>query len=84
MKKRYAIVSVDDKCPPMLERKLKVCRTENNCFNGKCPYENIYGDTKEQLIRKVEQVLKRSWLSEDIQPFREVATEIVEFLGIKD
>ena len=59
MKKRYAIVSVDDKCPPMLERKLKVCRTENNCFS----------DTFKNTLH----------LS-----YKELAKEIVEFLGIKD
>lgn len=80
--KRYAIVRVDDKCPPMLERKLKVCSTENNCFNGKCPYENIYGDTKEQLIMKIAQALEQNCFK--CSGFVHLTRKIVEFLGVEE
>lgn len=76
-KNRYAIVRVE--CPSKNEIDAQfVCYpNDNNCSGCR------YGDTKEQLINKVEQVLKRSWLNEENQPFKEVAEEIVEFLGVE-
>ena len=77
MKKRYAIVKVDYKCPQDLEEDIKRCVGEH-CKNCR------YGDTKEQLIRKVAQALElcmkkgyRTITSE------EYAKEIVEFLGVE-
>lgn len=82
MKKRYAIVRVDNKCP---------LNTEDNFYcseylqKDKCKKcKEIRGDTKEQLIKKVAQALElcmnkgyRTITSE------EYAKEIVEFLGVK-
>lgn len=80
MKPRYSIIRVDGLCPLKLERKL-------NCDNRLCKGCKIiqnYGDTKEQLINKITTALRRTWLNEDNQSFREVAEEIVEFLGVKE
>lgn len=85
--KRYAIVRVDDDykhiCPSAFEKvddssfcKLAI-RKGGSC--NVCPY----GDTKEQLINKITTALRRTWLNEDNQSFREVAEEIVEFLGVE-
>lgn len=100
MNKRYAIVRVDDKkegklCP--LFENEKLCNIEKNCWNCKIKYQ--YGDTKEQLIRKVAQVIfrrklklyKKIWGSDmgsierkDIyEQCLDCAKEIVEFLGIR-
>ena len=62
--KRYAIVRVDNMCPALTEEGINLCKTDKNCKN-KCPYR--YGDTKEQLIRKVAQVLLR----EELEWYRE-------------
>ena len=96
--KRYAIVSVDYKCPVMLEEKLKVCLSGHSCYHTeKCPYQ--WGDTKEQLIRKVAQAL----IIDEMERYRktpncdvnktifdheskiclEKAKFIVEFLGVE-
>lgn len=86
--KRYAIVRVDyDSCPikykvPQKHRKIK-------CFPFKCDKCGLYGDTKEQLVRKVETAIKRRIKDEYIVMFgkviktRSLAKEIVEFLGVK-
>lgn len=70
--KRYAIVRVgkDGSC------------VEEFVCSGNCNKCN-YGDTKEQLLNKIETALRRTWLNEDNQSFREVAEEIVEFLGVE-
>ena len=58
--KRYAIVRVDGKCPIHTER------LSSQEIDGmfKCSYDDCsncrYGDTKEQLIRKVATVLRRN------------------------
>lgn len=85
--KRYAIVRVDDNwCPSVFDNISMefICsnktniKSEENCKNCR------YGDTKEQLIKKVAQALElcmnkgyRTITSE------EYAKEIVEFLGVK-
>ena len=87
--KRYAIVRVDYKCPVMLEEKLKVCLSGHSCYHTeKCPYQ--WGDTKEQLIRKVAQVIRKRTdngiivrYREDSISVEELAKEIVEFLGVE-
>ena len=97
MKKRYAIVRVDNMCPAITEEGINICKTDKNCKN-KCPYR--YGDTKEQLIRKVAQVRLRQEIKEWYEVFKqkpnkkvintfwerclEHAKEIVEFLGVEE
>lgn len=84
-KQRYAIIKVE--CPPKNEIDAQfVCYpNDNNC--GGCRY----GDTKEQLVRKVAQVRFRQetqYGSKDMLKaiynmcYRQ-AKEIVEFLGVK-
>ena len=65
--KKYAIVRIDTNCPMELEKQLD--ETERDAMFGKCQDLNFnldlnmscdkcpYGDTKEQLIMKVAQVL---------------------------
>lgn len=86
---RYAIVRVDGKCVRDYE-------------DIKCPYDYtcsvckknkdekyIYGDTKEQLITKIEQIITK--YRDRIEPCEycdmldsySIAKEIVEFLGVK-
>lgn len=81
--KRYVIVRVDKFCPRDLERNYNLkCIGSLHC--DKCDLRKKYGDTKEQLIKKVAQALElcmnkgyRTITSE------EYAKEIVEFLGVK-
>lgn len=57
--KRYAIVRVDGHCPNRFEAVLNesVCKMDKNgeCYS-RCS-ESRYGDTKEQLIRKIAQAM---------------------------
>lgn len=105
-KARYAIVRVDINCPK------DVCGEEDFCFLSKgktledmCDYcdfldeKIIIGDTKEQMILKVAQVLFRRRLGlykliwggvpskQEAERYYEVclevAKEIVEFLGVR-
>lgn len=99
-KKRYAIVRVDGSCPSgtydgckvnlvCVQERKRIKVTERNCKF--C----LYGDTKEQLIRKVAQVLIKDEMKY-CQPKTEVhkriswqnnmelAKQIVEFLGVED
>ena len=88
MEKRYAIVRVDDRCPVENEEEIYLvdrvvmfpCFLDKRLSCKNCRY----GDTKEQLIRKVAQALEicmnkgyRTITSE------EFAKEIVEFLGVQ-
>lgn len=89
MNKRYAIVRVDNKCPQDLEEDIKRCVGEH-CKNCR------YGDTKEQLIRKVATVLFKKFMKTNskfkglkkIQVAKrlayKLAKEIVEFLGVEE
>lgn len=90
--KRYAIVRVDTGyCPNVFERidKHYVCvRRKNGTVNcKKCKY----GDTKEQLISKVEQIIRQPIQKGDLElkskgfkyGVRRIAKEIVEFLGVE-
>ena len=91
--KRYAIVRVDNNYGPcVLEKeKVPICKTDELCYSGKCPYR--YGDTKEQLIKKVAQAIVKRYFKNfsgskfciDImyREYLEVAKEIVEFLGVE-
>ena len=95
--KRYAIVRVDNKCPDWFEKiknsfvcKLKMAEDGFHLDCSNCRY----GDTKEQLIRKIEQGIdigmKKVFGKELDQAYynraREnhliIAKEIVEFLGV--
>ena len=90
-KKRYAIVRVDNVCPNIHDIHYKfVCENSNNFKNEKC--KNCrYGDTKEQLISKVEQIIRQPIQKGDLElkskgfkyGVRRIAKEIVEFLGVK-
>ena len=95
VKVRYSIVRVDIKCPIGIEEdiseidriKMFDCINKRQC--GDCPY----GDTKEQLVRKIAQVMlrrfKRMYKGKFItvemaeKQYLETAKEIVEFLGVK-
>lgn len=103
-KPRYAIVRVDINCPK------DVCGEEDFCFLSKgktladmCDYceflqeKRIIGDTKEQLITKVQQALFKSIFTEELQKavaieeqkriykqYRPMAKKVVEFLGVEE
>lgn len=94
MKPRYSIIRVEGLCPLKLERKL-------NCDNRLCKDCKLiknYGDTKEQLIGKVAQAIKRklkgglilrntkineTYNIQKTISTKAVAKEIVEFLGVR-
>lgn len=69
MEKRYAIVRVDNNCPEYMEEDF-VCPypdKKEECLKCK---QYRYGDTKEQWIRKVAQVLFKeelSWYAEYVE-----------------
>lgn len=81
-KQRYAIVRIDNqlRCPTNLADEFK-CPFPEGFSCVKCA--KINGDSKEQLINKITTALRRTWLNEDNQSFREVAEKIIEFLGVK-
>lgn len=78
--KRYSIVRVDDKCPIV---EVGIC-DDRMC--KACEFiKNVYGDTKEQLIKKVAQVLLREeleWYREnlDIIPKGKIDEPLVRIL----
>ena len=85
--KRYSIVRVDGECPKGFNEDI-YCKWCGNCGR-------IYGDTKEQLIKKVAQPLFKKFMT--TQKFKgvkkkivatrlayKIAKEIVEFLGVED
>lgn len=95
--KRYAIVRVDKdyylNCCPAVYEEIKndfVCsyqksKTLNslstNCKNCR------YGDTKEQLINKIETavaIMRNKMTNKEVYLDRAVATFIVEFLGVEE
>ena len=87
--KRYAIVRVDNKCPDEFEKidVQFICRNLS-CYEGKECYKNFYGDTKEQLVKKVAQALVRARIEEDENSkslsWEQIATRVVEFLGVEE
>ena len=85
MNKRYAIVRVDNKCPDLFENihSKFVCEI-NGDFGSAC--KNCrYGDTKEQLVRKIAQALKGTlWNDRKGLTYEEIAKKIVEFLGVEE
>ena len=98
MKKRYAIVRVDNTwCPNKFENvdNRFVCDSRKKNIKYVHCERCLYGDTKEQLIRKVAQVLYIDELrfciwKEDIKYLPKIyerclkkAEKIVEFLGVE-
>ena len=75
--KRYSIVRVDGECPKGFNEDI-YCKWCGNCGR-------IYGDTKEQLIRKVQTALQLCNKNrvEKCNQFYLVAEKIVEFLGVE-
>lgn len=86
--KRYAIVRVDNRCPAYIEAELNAneCKRMFKCkekyYEKDCSKVcKNYGDTKEQLIRKIAQILKIA--TNKKQTWIGLAKEIVEFLGVE-
>ena len=81
--KRYAIVRVDNKCLSDYEN-IK-CPYDYKC--AKCKFGKLknynYGDTKEQLIKKVETAIT-IWCNKGFYNKEHLARKIVEFLGVED
>lgn len=93
--KRYSIVRVDDKCPIIED--LGYC---DDVLCDDCKFKENYGDTKEQLVRKITQAL----LIDQIERYRkapncdvnqtiieheyriclEKARKIIKFLGVEE
>ena len=81
-KKKYSLVRVNGECPKGFNEDI-YCKWCGNCGR-------LYGDTKEQLVKKVAQVLRRETGSNAICiPYErtilweEIAEKIIEFLGVK-
>lgn len=87
--KRYAIVRVDNSCPAMLDD--FGCIVARNMLYCKCGEDTKnYGDTKEQLIKKIMTAFKIAIKKNKEGKFikekssnRQVAEIIVEFLGVE-
>lgn len=81
--KRYAIVRVDDTCPSGHDgcKVNLVCVQDRNNIKKKWCENCLYGDTKEQLIRKIAQILKIA--TKKKQTWTGLAQSIVEFLGVE-
>lgn len=99
--KKYAIVKVQKKCPyyEVISKKCLLdfedCRKE--CINIKGKFQ--YGDTKEQLVRKIAQVIFKTKVERYIRVWKcecseiekrdrykdslVLAKKIVEFLGVE-
>ena len=71
--KRYAIVRVEG-CN---EERLKLCPNMPTC--AFC----LYGDTKEQLEKKIITAIERAGIDYVQLSKEEIAKEIVEFLGVE-
>ena len=109
MKPKYAIVRVDDNmfCPAHFEKINNdfVCNYKAKCYDGygqqlKSPLgceKCKYGDTKEQLIAKIQQALFKFIFTEQLQKvvaieeqkriykqYRPMAEKVVEFLGVTE
>ena len=95
MDKRYAIVRADKFCPRALERNYNLkCIGSLHC--DKCDLRKKYGDTKEQMVKKIAQILFQEsphnvlYTNPDkvVNEFfyndcLKTATKIVEFLGVE-
>lgn len=89
IKKRYAIVRVDNSCPAILDD--FGCIIARNILHCKCGEDaKNYGDTKEQLIIKIKQVITRVRYAIEMGETNRIADdeglakEIVEFLGVEE
>ena len=99
IKKRYAIVRVDNRCPDFF-CKYKVMKDEKSFSCNDCNLHRKYGDTKEQFVAKVAQVLfqekikffcktfgkaflDKEWEQIYLKEALKEARKIVEFLGVK-
>lgn len=81
-KERYAIVRVDNSCPAMLDD--FGCIIARNMLHCKCGEDTKnYGDTKEQLEKKIITAIERAGIDYVQLSKEEIAKEIVEFLGVK-
>lgn len=78
--KRYAIVPLDRyNCPKYYYEWFK-CKHCGNCAE-------LWGDTKEQLIRKIAQVfsMEKIIVAKTLDEYKyKLAKEIVEFLGVEE
>lgn len=86
--KRYAIVRVDNNCPFVTEGMNHIiCEKVFNCDEfydeGHCSNKCNYGDTKEQLIRKIETAIT-IWCNKGFYNKEHLARRIVEFLGVEE
>ena len=92
-KARYSIVRVDDTCPSGHDgcKVNLVCVQDRKNIKERWCKNCLYGDTKEQLISKVEQIIRRPIQKGDLElkskgfkyGVRRIAKEIVEFLGVE-
>lgn len=94
MTKRYAIVRVDRKCPAY--ENINLCDEENTTCED-CKVNKNYGDTKEQIVRKVATAILRTLKDGEVLKYEEFGTgfikqpvsveylaeRIVEFLGVE-
>ena len=88
--KRYTIVRVEQQCPFIYEKQDKRAFL-NRCLKSDYQCKDCYGDTKEQLEKKVEQALRKKIKEyvffdyKDLEDacMKDVAKEIVEFLGVE-
>ncbi len=91
--KRYAIVRVQEKCPAGWNLEPSFCCEKCE----ECKIADNYGDTKEQLIAKIQQALFKSIFTEQLQKvvaieeqkriykqYRPMAEKVVEFLGVEE
>ena len=84
MKKRYAIVRVDNTwCPNKFENvdNRFVCDSRKKNIKYVHCERCLYGDTKEQLIKKVETAIT-IWCNKGFYNKEHLARRIVEFLGV--
>lgn len=93
---KYSIVRVQEKCPSGWNLEPSFCATFHGGTCEKCKINNNYGDTKEQMIKKVAQIL----FQEELEYWKnrltfeeghykmiyrkslETAKKVVEFLGV--
>lgn len=82
--KRYSIIRADNICPEYVED-FKCHFPDNSVECMKCNHHR-YGDTKEQLVMKVAQVIAKCRLEKEtngiMYSWEDEARKIIEFLGI--
>lgn len=84
--KRYAIVRVDNSCPEHIED--FKCHFPDNSVECMSCHHHRYGDTKEQLVMKVAQVIAKCRLEKEtngiMYSWEDEARKIIEFLGVEE